>query len=223
LSRIRKFRPIGGPDRDPVAQPPDTAADAGEERGAPPSRSRAVRDLTRRLEEILESAERTAEEIESEAEIAAKEYADERRRDADREREERLLAADREAQERTFAVLRLETALRGKARAVLSQAQELVSTAEAVLAALPPVGHEPGESPLSQPSEAPQEAEGPPDTPEGLRTAGSRPSEEPLLRAAHLAVAGTSRRDIEATLRAEFGIDSPEELVDEILGVRRAG
>ena len=45
--------------------------------------------------------------------------------------------------------------------------------------------------------------------------------EDALLRAAHLAVRGTARGEIEAALREEFGLLDPGPVVDEILGADR--
>lgn len=43
-------------------------------------------------------------------------------------------------------------------------------------------------------------------------------SDEALLRAAQMAVAGSERPEIEAALRREFGVDEPAAIVDQILG-----
>ncbi len=215
MSRVRKFRPVSRTEPDP--DPPDSGDTEPEvvrdgRGGTPSPTSRTLRELGRRIEEILEIAERTAAEIENEAADAARSYADERRREADREFERRRHAADREAEGRVLAASRLEALLRRKAQEVLTQAQGLAGAAEAVLAALPATGEgQPGGvgEPEAEVSNAPAPSAAP---------ARDDAPEEALLRAAHLAVAGSSRADIERTLRAEFGIDSPAELVDEILG-----
>jgi hypothetical protein len=51
-------------------------------------------------------------------------------------------------------------------------------------------------------------------------SAGSGPiaSEEVLLRATQMAIAGSSRDEIASALRAEFGIADPGPIVDGILG-----
>jgi hypothetical protein len=41
-----------------------------------------------------------------------------------------------------------------------------------------------------------------------------------LLRAAQMAVAGSSREEIERALRAELGIGDPGPIVDELLGAQ---
>jgi hypothetical protein len=212
VSRVRRFRaaPERSPDSDSRSSDdanPDTTDDPNPGIATPATRT--VRELSRRLEEILESAEQAATEIEEEATTAARGYTERRRREADLELEQRLRAVDRETEGRTVAATRLEAVLRRKAQAVLTQAHELASAAETVLALL---------------AEPPEESVGG-EAGGRLEEAGTRetrsdtPSEEAaLLRAAHLAVAGRSRSDIELTLRTEFGIDSPEAIVDEILG-----
>lgn len=54
----------------------------------------------------------------------------------------------------------------------------------------------------------------------GADVAGGKPAgpEEVVLRATQMAVAGSSRSEIESTLRDEFGIDEPAPVVNEILG-----
>lgn len=44
------------------------------------------------------------------------------------------------------------------------------------------------------------------------------PPEEAYLRATQMAVSGSSRTEISEALRAEFGLDDPNPVVDEILG-----
>ena len=43
-------------------------------------------------------------------------------------------------------------------------------------------------------------------------------SDEAMLRATQMAVAGSSRDEIGRTLEAEFGIDDPEPILGQILG-----
>jgi len=69
-------------------------------------------------------------------------------------------------------------------------------------------------SPVAYPGTGGGEAEG--SEPESRGSDGV--SEEALLRATQMAVAGHSRDEIEATLRSEFGVSDPSSVADEILG-----
>jgi len=165
-------------------------------------------DLAGRIDDILKLAERTAAEVQQEAEASAERYLAERRAEADREIENRAGEADRALAASAIAIAELSTSLRAQAERVVEELTKLEHAALAELARLP------GETAPS--SKRAQPAASAPDAGAGD---GSPPA-EPVLRAAQMAIQGHSREEIERTLRADFGISSPEEIVGEILGAR---
>jgi hypothetical protein len=167
-------------------------------------------ELAERIDEILKLAERTAAEVQQEAEASAERYLAERRAEADREIENRVGEANRALAASATAIAELSTSLREQAERVLEDVTKLERAAQAALARLP------GET-------APSSKRTQPAAPAGETGAGDgSPPAEPLLRAAQMAIQGHSREEIERTLRADFGISSPEEIVGEILGARGA-
>jgi predicted nucleic acid-binding Zn-ribbon protein len=58
--------------------------------------------------------------------------------------------------------------------------------------------------------------------PRAIRVAPAA-SNEAVLRATQMAVAGSERDEIEAEMRDEFGVGDPARLVDQVLGVSQAG
>lgn len=219
MGPVRRFRSGAQSAQPAEAQPSASAAEPPEqpapEPAAPepaarsgPSVRRTALELAGRIEEILETAERFALEIQQEAEASAQRYLDERRRETDRELEERLRDGDRGLEERVLAAARIGSSLRHEAERVLEQISVLERTADEALAAL---GHS-GESQASGVPEAGQGA-----TVEEIREPRRPVPEEALLRAAQMAVGGSSRDEIERALTAEFRITAPGAVVDEIL------
>jgi hypothetical protein len=90
----------------------------------------------------------------------------------------------------------------------------------------PPPGHtappESGVPPLepaqSPPPPSPEEAPSVPPPPVGARLAGTPPSDGARLLATQMAVAGSSRTEIESRLQNEFGIHDAGPMLDAILG-----
>ncbi|MEK6251741.1 MAG: hypothetical protein AABM43_07325 [Actinomycetota bacterium] len=77
----------------------------------------------------------------------------------------------------------------------------------------------PQEQPPESPSPAPQDtAPAPPPPPSGAQSAATIPSDGARLLAAQMAVAGSSREEIETRLRDEFGIQDAGPILDGILG-----
>lgn len=82
-------------------------------------------------------------------------------------------------------------------------------------AAEPQAAPQPPPAPAQQPSAAPP----PPPQPIGQQAAGGAPaSDGARLLAAQMAVAGSSRQEIEGRLRDEFGIEDASPILDGILG-----
>jgi hypothetical protein len=197
---------------------------------------RVVDAAARRVDEIVDGAERVASQIIAEAEAEAE-------RDADRRREEVERAVDAWSAELRAMAERLGQ--RGERLRELTEAMvaELADGA-AVLGRVPPelerrpgavAESSQGPSPAS-PAPAPRQAEGQrepePGSGERDRPPGPAPEAESprpgphgretaLLRAAQMAVAGSSREEIERELSAELAIEDPAPIVDELLGPRR--
>jgi cell division septum initiation protein DivIVA len=163
---------------------------------------RSVSEVSARIEEIIDAAERAAESIRGEAEAEAKRYL------AERERE-----ADRMAEERARELGELAEVLAERARYVSEQVEGLSQALERTVARMR-AGGMPSES-----SETGLELGG--DEPEARSASSPRVgggAEEPLLRATQMAVAGSERTEIERMLRREFGVEDPNVIVDQILG-----
>lgn len=77
----------------------------------------------------------------------------------------------------------------------------------------------PQEQPPESPPPVPQDrAPAPPPPPSGAQSAATIPSDGARLLAAQMAVAGSSREEIETRLRDEFGIQDAGPILDGILG-----
>jgi hypothetical protein len=162
---------------------------------------RSVSEVTARIEEIIDAAERVAESIRAEAEAEATRYV------AERERE-----ADRMAEERARELGELAEVLAERARYVSEQVEGLAQALERTVASIrgsgmpsgsPEAGLTGGEQPEPPSAHSPRSGGG---------------AEEPLLRATQMAVAGSERTEIERMLRREFGVEEPNLIVDQILG-----
>jgi vacuolar-type H+-ATPase subunit H len=90
---------------------------------------------------------------------------------------------------------------------------------QAVEPAAAPEPTPPQEQPAESPPPAPQEtAPASPPPPSGAQSAAAIPSDGARLLAAQMAVAGSSREEIETRLRDEFGIQDAGPILDGILG-----
>jgi hypothetical protein len=197
---------------------------------APPRPGRirdSVRSVTERIEEVLLAAERVAAEIQADAEAQAATYLSEARSEAEEYSRRRREAADAAAGERRATLDALAADLCARRSSLRERAAELEREIERVLAVI-------GQLADAAEDEAPRAAQGDRTKPPlavaypGSGDAHERrgpeaATEEALLRATQLAVAGSRRADIEAALRAEFGLDDPAGVVDEILGDAAAG
>jgi hypothetical protein len=216
---------------------------------APPARSpgagsgselkRVVDAAAQRVDEIVDGAERVASGILAEAEADAARYVDGRRQEVER-------AIDAwSADLRGVAELlgEQEVRLRELTEAMIAELEEVA----AVLGRIPPEldrrrelqPESSPQAPSASPAPTPEQGErvdpgagsAEPDRPASGQAADtaapdspSRPSshgrEKALLRAAQMAVAGSSREEIERALAAELEIRDPAPIVDGLLGPR---
>lgn len=167
-----------------------------------------------RIQLIVEGANRVAAEVREEAETQARRYVEEARRRAEDLTSERI----RFIAETSNSLLEqgrmvkaqsdeLVEALHQAALQINAAASELASPqAPAPMPAKPDQSEISGASPVAEwePAETQAEPEPPAD---------SAASEDPRLLATKMAVAGSSRRQVEARLR-EIGVEDPVGLVD---------
>jgi pyruvate dehydrogenase E2 component (dihydrolipoyllysine-residue acetyltransferase) len=209
--------PPGGPEPAPPLSPAGAPADdpaeppSGVRRGGELRRSMAV--VAERVDEIITTAHQMAEEIRREAEAEAERYLELRRREADLVVEDRLSGV-----RRALSSLRLE--LDDLERRVVTEAREKHDVPDPEAAA--PARDRAPSSPPRPPAPAPSAYPG------TGGAAASQPQPAPrdnrasaLIRASQLAVQGESRERIATVLRSDFGLEHPEEILDEILPRRR--
>jgi hypothetical protein len=190
--------PSAGPREDrPVEPAPDTPVEpiAGGLASKEASRLRqSISQAAEQIDSIIGAAETAAREIQAEASREAERYLAESRREAEAER-----ARVRAELSEELADLRTR----------------LVEIEATTLAA-----------PDSAPEPEPEPEIGP-DAPAELHTAAAAADPDftvanqdhalAVIRAAQLAIAGTSRAEIERTLREQLGVDRADEIVDQIL------
>jgi hypothetical protein len=218
---------------------PDLGPDRGAEGSLPRSPGassgselkRVVDNAARRVDEIVDDAERVASGIIAEAEAEAEAYVEGRRAEVER------------------AVEAWSADLRGVAEALGDQQSRLTKLTSSAVAELeqvaaeleriPPQLDRGGELPSGSPrgsrpgaSAAPSrgseavELGSPADDRRGVAEdsppsrSSSHGREKALLRAAQMAVAGSSREEIERALADELTIEDPAPIVDELLGPR---
>lgn len=181
----------------------------------------SITDASRKIEGIIDDAERAAAEILAEARL-----------EAAREAQRTLNSSAAELASVVLPLVERVENLRVEAAALMheiesaaSMLKELTRTEEeqraAPVARAPaPVLDDPPEvaieaSPASAPEPAPVAYAG-----TGAKEAEESPTvpEEAVLRATQMAVAGSSRSEIESTLRDEFDLEDAGPVVNEILG-----
>jgi hypothetical protein len=196
---------------------------------------RVVDAAAERVDEIVNGAERVASEIIGEAETEADQYIEGRRQEVER-------AIDQwSADLRGLAELlsHQEDRLRELTKAMIGELEEIAG----VLRRVPPELDRRRElAPEGGPTEAAGPRPTPPDRAQQPRPprapAPPQPAAEELrpeprersvpqgreaavLRAAQMAVAGSSRDEIERALETELAISDPTPIVDELLGPRK--
>jgi cell division septum initiation protein DivIVA len=180
---------------------------------------RSLSEATRRIEEIVDTAERVAAEILADAEAEADRYLDERRREAERLADER----ERTLSDLTASLERRASRLRGEIDGMVGELETAIARLRGLAAPAPasgPLAASRGMGAASRPTAYSGQSTA--DTATKSRepeiVAEARGPEEPLLRATQMAVAGSSRDEIERTLIDEFGVSDPGSIVDAVLG-----
>lgn len=197
---------------------------------------RVVDAAAQRVDEIVDGAERVASGIIAEAETEAERYLEGRRRKV----EQAVEAWSADLRGLTELVGQQRSRLTELTRSMLGELEEVA----AVLGRIPPEldrrrelfpesrsdatagpsasasgRPEPTDSDASQEPDEPASRDARPE-PEPPDRAGTHGRETALLRAAQMAVAGSSREEIERALSAEFEIREPTPIVDQLLGPR---
>lgn len=196
---------------------------------------RVVDAAAQRVDEIVDGAERVASGIIAEAEAEAEAYVDGLRREVEQAVEawsadlkgvaELLGKQESRLSELTRAMMtELEeiAAVLGRIPPELDRRQDLLPEAPRKSSRRPASEGSEGAAPSGRRSERGPGAdggEGGPGAEQPDRTA-SHGRENALLRAAQMAVAGSSRDEIERALASELTISDPRPIVDELLGPR---
>lgn len=180
----------------------DARLSTGHQRGSELRRSIAA--AAEQIDGIITAAQDLAEEIRREAEAEADRYLEQRKREADRIVEERISGV-----RRSFAALRAE----------LDELEErAVSAADPAPDETPearPAARSRPERPVPRSTAYPGTAAT--DAPETRRGDAHTDRAAALIRASQLAIRSRSREQIIAALRAEFDLERPEQIVDEVL------
>jgi len=188
----------------------------------------SITDASLKIESIIDDAERAAADIRAEAR-------------SDAEREARRLVSESSAQlsavvdplVRRVESLRVEAAalMHDLEAATMKLAELTKRTTEPSYSGglgsadnAPPIDDPQAER--SEPGEMFERAEGSsgpspvayPGKGANSNSSSTHPPEEAVLRATQMAVAGSSRSEIEDTLRVEFGLEDAGSVVDDILG-----
>jgi hypothetical protein len=186
-----------------------------------------AQNAAERLAVIIDAVEQAAAGVIDDAEAQAKEHLERAR-----------TRADRLAAERIRAITELSDGLIEQAEALKRQADSLIAAFAEANAEVVTVGEEDIEPPDAPPGPAGPEARepaGPQEEVVGPRsqlsrlkavkapTAGSPGSRPPRsvgtrLLVTQMALSGSSRREIEARLRNELGVEDTSQVVDAILG-----
>ncbi len=188
----------------------------------------SITEASRKIESIIDDAERAAAEIRAGARVEAE-------REAQRVLNESSvqLASVVEPLVERVEMLRVEAAalaheieaatkklvdLTKLSEELSNSASEVVTPAESdagpedplseLTAVETPTDGNPGPAPVAYPGTG---------SGKGASPSSSTP-EEAILRATQMAVAGSSRSEIEDTLRVEFGLEDARSVVDDILG-----
>jgi cell division septum initiation protein DivIVA len=214
------------------------------EAGQQPSRSPLTRDLAERVGErvksIVEAAERTAAGIIEDAEAQAQKYLAESRAHADRaaaQRAQEMSALTDHLIDRTEAVKRQSNELLQVLDETKRRLDEAHGSADerahaGAVAASPRAEPQPGPAPVQsgaadQPVAAARPASADPGLFQHLKAVEAqprkegqenRPSDGARLLTTQMAVAGSSRAEIERRLQSEFGIRDTGPMLDAILG-----
>lgn len=197
--------------------------------------------MTERLQTVIDAAERAAEAIRYDAEEQARRHLAEAQRKADRMTAERV----RLISELTDDLIRHAGQVRDHSEQMVHSLEDAIDSVSGKLsqpglsapftvedmAVAPDVethqiaaSSDAGAStdalpaPVSAPEHSPAAAASPPPAPPSTSPAAAPVSQEALLHATRLAVAGHDRETIAATLHDEFGVADPGPVLDRVLG-----
>jgi hypothetical protein len=193
-----------------------TTPDGPEESADAPSLRESVAGATERIQVIVEAAERAAAGVIEDAEVQARRYLEESRN-----------RADRLAGERAKAMTEISDALINQAHEVKRQSDQLIAALDKARTDLEERGGgAPGLSEVGADVPLRPATPGPPREVSYLKAVevtgdvaqSAGPSAGARLLATQMAVAGSSRDEIEQRLRSEFGIEEPGPMLDAILG-----
>ncbi|MGZ8665723.1 MAG: hypothetical protein ACXWZM_01280 [Solirubrobacterales bacterium] len=204
-------------------KPPSSGGDAGQRPGPGP----LAQNAAERLAVIIDAVEQAAAEVIDDAEAQAKEHLERSR-----------TRTDRLAAERIRAITELTDGLIEQAEALKREADSLIDAfAEANAEVIDLEGEDlgpadeapaPAEPEASEPARPQEEVVGPRPQVSPLKAVsaprasspGSRPprSVGTRLLVTQMALSGSSRREIEARLRNELGVEDTSQVVDAILG-----
>ena len=181
-----------------------TSEDSETRRPAPtPWLDDALASLTQMIDGITDSAERSAAETNEKARAESEELLERRRGEAEHAAAE-IGAAAAETVARTREVVERVSATASALR------EHLLSAADQLQAAIADMDRSLAATERSTDLGVPNASAGAPDDRD--------PASSPLVRAAQLAIGGSSRDEIGEALRAEFGIVDPAPILDEALG-----
>jgi hypothetical protein len=231
-------------ERNEVVGPPERAVSQHAPLGPSPSVQNTMTQMTERMQTVIDAAERAAEAIRYDAEEQARRHLAETRRKADRLTAERV----RMISELTDDLVRHADEVRGHSEQMVSSLEGAISSVtgklnqSAITAPLvhadPSVVDYDGSPPLAEGPEgvqafagaepspalehgddgAPAALESPPALDPAPRANRPPVSQEALLHATRLAVAGNDRETITRARREEHGVGEPDAVVDRVLG-----
>jgi vacuolar-type H+-ATPase subunit H len=176
--------------------------------GPSPNVQATMTHMTEQLQTVIDAAERAAAAIRQDAEEQARRHLAEAQQKADRMTAERV----RLIAELTDDLVRHAETVRGRSEEMAISLEDAVRSVTAQL--------DEG-APRAEPAQiAPEQAERAPISELPAQAGGAAIPEDALLRATRLAVAGVDEGEIARLLRAEFGIDDPGPIVNQVLGTR---
>lgn len=212
---------------EPPNSPPSGVAPQTWEQEAPLGPSPGVQatmdQMTERMQTVIDAAERAAEAIRLDAEEQARRHLAEARRKADGLTAERVRLISELTDDliRHAATVRdhSEQMVRALEQAINSVAGKLGEPAPASPWSQEPEPAERRQTRVPPPSQVPPPAVSasaqPPRDPRGPY---EPPSQDALVHATRLAVAGNDRETIARVLREDYGIAHPDPLVDRVFG-----
>ena len=184
----------------------------------------ALAGVTEQVEEILAAAESAAAETRAQAEAEGRALLERRSREAEEAAAVREAGAADVLDQSAAAVHQARGAVAGLSEQLDRIAAELEETSgrlDECLRLLEASRDEAAPAPSEAPEEDREEQPREEQPPEADATGGDREASlgrPPLVRAVQMAMAGSSREEIDEVLREEFGVADPAPILDEALG-----